>query len=93
MKNFLVCVGHVWTWAIQLMEMQNLSKQAIWTEKLSFRALRLGPEGIYFQCRSEAGAEGSVTPSLNFLTNILMHFCEDLRNFMYRMDVLIFLSL
>ncbi len=32
------------------------------------------PAAACTQCRSEAGAEGSVAPSLKFNTNILMHF-------------------
>jgi hypothetical protein len=36
------------------------------------------------QWRSEAGAEGSVAPSLKFYTNILMHFYDDqLEMYMY----------
>ncbi len=47
---------------------------------LVFQPLITAPfwlNNICRQCRSEAGAEGSVAPSLKFNTNILMHFCED----------------
>ncbi len=50
----------------------------------SFRTLLTNT--IYWmicQCRSEAGAEGSVAPYIKIWTSILMHFFEDLRQYIF----------
>jgi hypothetical protein len=38
-------------------------------------------ERINQQCRSEAGSEGSVAPSIKIYTNIIINFYGDLRKY------------
>jgi hypothetical protein len=69
-------------------EKKLVSAQA--ARRTTFTLPHMNLYSSYRQCRSEAGAEGSVAPSLKFNTNILMHFCEDSRNFMNLKDVINF---